>query len=63
MACGTNGPDKSQMVWATIGHSGGVMRLKIGLPFQEVLQSIRYLLNRPLCFWPKRELAGRNFTD
>ena len=27
-------------------------------PFQEVLQPIRYLVSRPLCFRPERELAG-----
>ena len=32
-------------------------------PFQEVLQPICYLLDRPLCFRPERELAGSDFTD
>ena len=31
-------------------------------PFQEVLQPIRYLLDRPLCFRPERELAGSDWA-
>ena len=30
-------------------------------PFQAVLQPIRYLLDRSLCFRPERELAGSDF--
>ena len=30
-------------------------------PFQAVLQSIRYLLNRSLCFRLEREFAGSDF--
>ena len=32
-------------------------------PFQAVLQPIRYLLDRSLCFRPEREWPGRAFTD
>ncbi len=46
---------------AAIDSTAGRGAARRPRPFQEVLQSIRYLLNRPLCFRLEREFAGSDF--